>query len=69
MCTSMFFKLFGYIEHVYIYVYNQKLLPTILWVSKFDVKSGMGEHHFRNYPMNVSFQIFGSKLVKFFPCI
>ena len=27
---------------------------------------GFGEHNFRNYPMYVSFQIFGSKLVTFF---
>ena len=40
--------------------------PTFLWVLKFDVKLGFGEHNFRNYPMYVSFQIFGSKSCLFF---
>ena len=40
---------------------TQKLSPTFLWVSKFDVKLGVGEFNFRNYPIYVSFQIFGSK--------
>ena len=31
----------------------KKLSPTFVWVSKFDVKLGVGEHHFRNYPMYV----------------
>ena len=31
-------------------------------VSKFDIKLRVGEKHFRNYTMYVSFQIFGSKL-------
>ena len=35
--------------------------PTFLWVSKFDVKLGVGEQNFLNYPMYVSFKIFGSK--------
>ena len=37
--------------------------PTFLWFSKFDVKLGVGEHYFQNYPVYLSFQIFGSKLV------
>ena len=45
------------------YLYTQKLSPRFLWVLKFDVKWWVGEHYFRNYPMYVSFQIFGSKLV------
>ena len=40
--------------------------PTFLWVLKFYVKLGFGEHNFRNYPMCVSFQIFGSKSRYFF---
>ena len=43
------------------YINNKKLSPRFSWVSKFDVKLGVGEYHFRNYPMYVSFQIFGSK--------
>ena len=48
------------------YIDNKKLSPTFLWVSKFDVKLGVGVHHFQNYPMYVSFQIFGSKSRLFF---
>ena len=44
---------------------TKKLSPTFLWVSKFDVKLGVGEHHFRNYLIYVSFEIFGSKLAFF----
>ena len=40
--------------------------PTFLWVLKFDVKLGFGEHNFRNYTRYVSFQIFGSKSCLFF---
>ena len=39
---------------------------TFLWVFKFDVKLGFGEHNFRNYHIHVTFQIFGSKHVIFF---
>ena len=39
--------------------------PTFLWVSKFDVNLGVGEHHFQNYHIHVSFQIWGSKVVFF----
>ena len=57
-----FFELCGHLELVYIYLYTkQKLSPTFLWVSKFDVKLGVGEYNFRNYPTYVSFQIFRSK--------
>ena len=52
---SIFFILCGYIDHVYVYLYNQKLSPTFLWVSKFDVKLGVGEHNFQKYAMFVSF--------------
>ena len=56
-CPSMFFILSEYIEHVYnTYIDTKKLSPRFLWVSKFDVKLGMGEHHFRNYPMYVIFK-------------
>ena len=39
-CPSIFFILCGYTDHVYmyLYIYTQKLSPTFLWVSKFDVK-------------------------------
>ena len=70
-CPSIFFILCTYIEHVYIFTYidNKTLSLGSLWVSKFDLKLGVGEHHFRNYPMYVSFQIFGSKFVIFLSCI
>ena len=48
------------------YIYTQKMSQTFSWILKFDVKLGVGEHHFWNYTMYVSFQIFGSKLVTFF---
>ena len=48
------------------YTFDKKLLPTFLWVLKFDVKLGFGEHNFRNYTRYVSFQIFGSKSCLFF---
>ena len=51
----------------FIYIYSRKLSQTFLWISKFDVKLRVGKNHFRNYPICVSFQIFGSKLV-FFCC-
>ena len=35
--------------------------PTFLWVSKIDVKLEVGQNHFRNYHIHVSFQIFGPK--------
>ena len=35
------------------YIDNKKLSPTFLWVSKFDVKLGVGEQNFQNYPMYV----------------
>ena len=43
-CPSMFFVLCGNVEHVYIYtcIRKKKLSPTFLWVSKFDVKLGVG---------------------------
>ena len=47
------------------YTDDKKLSPTFLQLSKFHVKLGVGEHNFRNYPMYVSFQIFGSKPVIF----
>ena len=48
-CPSIFFILCGYIDDVYIYLYTElKLSPTFLWVSKFDVKLGFGEHNFQN---------------------
>ena len=64
---SIFFILCGYIKYVYIYlyIYTEKLSPIFLWVSKFDAKLGVLENYFRNYPMYVSFHIFGSKLVIF----
>ena len=38
-CPSIFFILCWYIDHAYVYLYvcNQKLSPTFLWVFKFDV--------------------------------
>ena len=51
---------------IYLQKNIQKLSPTFLWVSKFDVKLRVGVHHFRNYPRYVSFQIFGSKSRLFF---
>ena len=48
------------------YIDRKKLSPRFLWVLKFDVKSGVGEHHFRNYPTYESFQILGSKSCLFF---
>ena len=39
--------------------------PTFLWVSKFDVKLGSGDHEFWNYNTHVSFEIFGSKSLFF----
>ena len=51
--------------HIYFFT-KEKLSPTFLWVSKFDVKLWLGEHHFRNYSISLNFQIFGSKLVIFF---
>ena len=47
------------------YTSHKKLPPTFLWVLKFDVKLGFGEHNFRNYDMYVSFQIIGSKVIIF----
>ena len=44
-----------YTMYMYACIYSQKLSPTFLWVSKFDVKLGVGEHNFQNYPMYVSF--------------
>ena len=38
------------------YIDNKKFSPTFLWVSKFDVKLGVGEDIFRKYTMYVSFQ-------------
>ena len=43
------------------YTCNKKLSPAFLWISNFDVKLGVVEYHFQNYPMYVSFQIFGYK--------
>ena len=40
--------------------------PTFLWVLKFDVKLGVGNDHFRNYHIHMSFQIWGSKSRFFF---
>ena len=54
------------IRYIPTYTCDKKLPPTFLWVLKFDVKLGFGEHNFRNYPMYVSFQIFGSKSCLFF---
>ena len=47
------------------------LMGFKIWcqVSKFDVKLGVAEHYFWNYNIHVTFQIFGSKLVIFFPII
>ena len=47
--------------YIWTYIDSKKLSPRFLWVSKFEVKLGVGEHHFRNYPMYVIFQILGSK--------
>ena len=44
-----------YIRYIPTYTYNKKLPPTFLWVLKFDFKLGVGEHHFQNYTMYVSF--------------
>ena len=46
---SIFFILCGYIKYVYIYlyIYTKKLSPIFLWVSKFDVDLGIGEHIFQ----------------------
>ena len=47
---------------IYLLIHEKKKLsPTFLWVSKFDIKLGVGEHDFRNYHIYVTFQIFGSK--------
>ena len=35
------------IMHMYTYIYSQKLSPTFLWVSKFDVKLGSGGKIFK----------------------
>ena len=53
--------LYGYTQNMYIctYIHNKKLSSTLICISKFDVKLGVGEHHFRYYPMYVSNQIFG----------
>ena len=42
-CPLKFFIFCGYVDYVYIYLYTKlKLSPTFLWVSKFDVKLGVG---------------------------
>ena len=47
-CSSMFFILCTILEHVYIYLTKYiKLSPTFLWVSKFDVKLGVGVKFFK----------------------
>ena len=51
------------------YTCDKKLPPTFIWVLKFDVKLGFGEHNFRNYTRYVSFQIFDSKSCLFFAYI
>ena len=42
---------------IFLLVYEIKLSPTFLWVSKFDVKLKVGEHNFQKYPIYVSFFI------------
>ena len=50
-----------YKRYIPTYTCNKKLSPAFLWISNFDVKLGVVEYHFQNYPMYVSFQIFGYK--------
>ena len=44
-CSSYFVGI--YIRYISTYIDNKKLYPTILWVSKFDVKLGVGEQNFK----------------------
>ena len=47
-CPSIFSLLCTYIEHLYMtYIDNKKLSTTFLWVSKYDVKLGMGVKIFK----------------------
>ena len=43
-CSSYFVGI--YLRYIPTYIDNKKLSPTFLWVSKFDVKLGVGEHNF-----------------------
>ena len=61
--SSYFVRIYS--MYICTYIDCKKLKPTFRWVSKFDVQLGVGEHHFQNYPMCESFQIFSSKLVFF----
>ena len=58
---NFLYTLYIYRTCICTYIDNRKFSPSFLWVSKVNVKLGMGEQNFRDYPMNVSFLIFGSK--------
>ena len=54
---------FNVLHTLWVYIY---LSTIFLWVSKFNVKFRVGEHHFRNYRLYVSFEKFSCKLVFLF---